>query len=461
MRRSLLAAALLAIVLAAACGSSSESAGEFDERLKNADGGAVPGFGPGGDDPPSRPCVGLECKRVACGGGATTSVSGVVWDPAGKNPLYNVVVYVPNAPLEPINHGPVCDSCGGAPVSGSPVAATLTDATGAFKLENIPVAENIPLVMQAGKWRRQITIPGTPKQCEDNPITDSDQTRLPKSKSEGDMPLIALTGGCDPIHTLIRKIGVEPSEFTDANGAGMVRVYKGAGYNGGVSSATDAYAFWGSLSEMMKYDIIINECECDPHPRDTKGPAYENMQKFLDAGGRVFNSHYHLNFFGASSENKGRPTQDLQSAANWTLWDKTSMKKPFLIDTSFPKGKAMDEWLTHLQSASKWGPSIKTSEPGSINLTSVAGDIGGVTPGISQRWIYPASGNGAVYVSFNTPTSKPPEQRCGRAVATDLHVGSSNLNVMIEQEAALEFIFFDLASCVIDDAIPPSPPGPK
>ena len=38
----------------------------------------------------------------------------------------------------------------------------------------------------------------------------------------------------------------------------MVRVYNGQGYTvPGVTGATDAYAFWGSLTEMMKYDIII------------------------------------------------------------------------------------------------------------------------------------------------------------------------------------------------------------
>src|SRR4029079_10974384 len=150
-----------------------------------------------------------------------------------------------------------CDSCGGAPVSGKPIATTLTDATGAFKLENVPVGENIPIVMQVGKWRRQITLTTTPKECVDNPITDANLTRLPRNKNEGDMPLIALTSGCDPIHTLVQKIGVDVASLTSASGNGMVRVYAGKGGNTtGVSGATDAYAFWGTLSEMMKYDII-------------------------------------------------------------------------------------------------------------------------------------------------------------------------------------------------------------
>ncbi|MBX3188120.1 MAG: carboxypeptidase regulatory-like domain-containing protein [Labilithrix sp.] len=461
MNRRLLVGALVAAgILAVACGSTNRGFDPTDDAGADFEGG---GPGPFGGDASTTPaCVGLECQQVACGGAATTSVSGIVWDPAGKNPVYNVVVYVPNAPVDPIKHGPVCDSCGGAPVSGSPLVTTLTDATGAFKLENVPVGEDIPLVMQVGKWRRQITIPAAIKQCEDNPITDSGLTRLPRNKSEGDMPLIALTSGCDPIHTLVEKIGVDKAEITSASGTGMVHLYKGAGSTtANAPGMTDAYAFWGNLSEMMKYDIIINECECSPYARDTKGPAYDNMRDYLNAGGRVFNSHYHLNFFGASSENGGKAHAELKSAATWSLWGGSSAgTAPYHIDTSFPKGEAMDEWLMNLATSSKWGPSIKTTPKGQI-ATSNVGDIGGTVAGVSQRWIYPSGSGSPVYVSINTPTTKPPAERCGRAVATDIHVGNGSLTTMSEQEAALEFMFFDLASCVIDDAVPPKAPGPK
>ena len=463
MRKSLafgFLGAALAVVMA--CGSTSPRVfgDDVDGGGEDLEGGSS-GFVKG-DASVAPPCVGLACMQVACGGGATTSVSGIVWDPAGKNPVYNVVVYVPNAPLADIKHGPVCDSCGGAPISGSPLVTTLTDATGAFTLKNVPVGADIPIVMQVGKWRRQITLKTKPIECQDNPITDVQLTRLPRNKTEGDMPLIALTSGCDPIHTLVQKIGVDPAEITAASGTGMVRVYNGRGYTvPGVTGATDAYAFWGSLTEMMKYDIIINECECSPYARDTLGPAYENMRQYLDTGGRVFNSHYHLNFFGSSSENGGKAAQELQSAANWALWSGAGGGGgPFLIDTTFPKGKAMDGWLNNLPGKSKWGPSIKTSPKGEI-ITSNVGDIGTAKPGLSQRWIYPSTGDSSVYISINTPTSKPAAERCGRAVATDIHVGNGSLTSMTEQEAALEFMFFDLASCVIDDATPPTAPGPK
>ena len=475
MRNSwFLGAGLLGALSLMACGSSTPS-------------GFNPDGGGGGDDAATQddspiidfpdatveaapPCTGLKCQQVTCSSGKTT-VSGTVWDPAGRNPLYNVVVYVPNADLDPIPHGPKCDSCGGANISGSPIVTALTDPFGKFSLENVPVGTNIPLVIQAGKWRRKFIIPEV-KQCVDNPMVDPPGNppaapapvpralKFPRNKSEGDMPLIALTAGCDPIHTLMQKIGIDAAEFTNGAGNGTVHVYAGQGYNGGVASATDACAFWGNKTELFKHDILINECECSPHLRSTVGPAYANVGDYLRAGGRVFNSHYHLNFYGTDPQNAtGVPDAMLQASTNWTLWGGSSYSSPFLIDTTFPKGKAMDQWLHNLKTASKW-PAFVTSPNGQI-ITSNVGDIGTTKAGISQRWIYPQSGNSTVYVSINMPTNVQPDQRCGRAVGSDIHVGNGSLTTMTEQEAALEFMFFDLAACVIDDSKPPVPPVPN
>jgi hypothetical protein len=87
------------------------------------------------------------------------------------------------------------------------------------------------------------------------------------------------------------------------------------------------------------------------------------------------------------------------------------------------------------------------------------------------------------YFSFDTPVNAPPNpdggapNYCGRAVFSDLHVAGDpstsdsmsppdgcSSGALSPQEKALEFMLFDLSSCVIPDTVaPPSgggvPPG--
>src|SRR5262249_31063623 len=116
----------------------------------------------------SGPCAadGWICRIDDCDGKPKTSVRAKVYDPAGKVPLYNVAVYVPNAPLDDIATGPVCETCA-TPVSGKPVASALTDAHGEFVMQDVPVGTGVPLVIQIGKWRRLIEMPEV-KACQEN-----------------------------------------------------------------------------------------------------------------------------------------------------------------------------------------------------------------------------------------------------------------------------------------------------
>ena len=151
-------------------------------------------------------------------------------------PLYNVNVYVPNAPLDPIPEGASCDRCS-AQLSGKPIATALTDANGRFVLENVPVVANLPIVIQVGKWRREITLASVTA-CVDNPITDANLTRLPRTKAEGHIPKMALTtGGSDALECLLRKIGIADAEFTTDTGNGRVHLYIGGWSDARAASA--------------------------------------------------------------------------------------------------------------------------------------------------------------------------------------------------------------------------------
>jgi hypothetical protein len=485
MRRFLLLASSfvalsLAVGAAPGCGDdgpdSEFDAGGTGDGSGNGDGN-ITEFPDGG----GKPCTGLECFQVTtCAGGAQTTLTGKVYDPAGKVPLYNVVVYVPNGEPAPITAGlgATCDRCSGT-VSGSPIAVAVTDATGSFKLENVPADVDFPLVMQVGKWRRKVTIPKVAA-CQ-TVATTAGVTRLPKNRTEGDIPRIALaTGAADPLECLLRKIGLDDTEFGGAGSDARIHLYAGGGY--GTKTATASFqggaafpaapAMWGSLTELKKYDIVMLSCEGDENPTTKPVTARQALYDYANVGGRVFTSHYHHYWFSNS------PVAAVKGIASWTndftcsgpscTYEAEPSPATIVnatVQTTFPKGVAMKDWLRNTQSLTGPGETLPIQE--------ARHNVNAVTPN-ALSWITmqnPAAGNKTAieYTTFNTPVGASDTEVCGRVVYSDLHVGAGDTTGapfptgcttpdLTPQQKALEIMLFDLSSCIQKDDKPPVPP---
>ncbi|MGO8998709.1 MAG: carboxypeptidase regulatory-like domain-containing protein [Polyangiaceae bacterium] len=484
------ALALVAFTLAAlspACAGGDQTGFQNGEEggASSGSGGGIGSLLPGGDGGSGSPTT------PSCAGGGSTTISGTVYDPAQKNPLYGVVVYVPGSTPAPLPSGASCDSCDSL-YTGGAVAAAVTDTSGKFTITDAPAGANVPLVIQIGKWRKQVTI-STVTACADNPQPDKSLS-LPANGTEGDIPSIAVsTGGADSLECLLLRMGLDASEYTGgAGGTGHIHVFEGSGVAGLTApsmspAASSPASLWDSPSDLMKYDIVLLSCE----GAETASMNQAAIEQYTSAGGRVFASHYHYAWF-----NTGPFGAD--NLATWTTGEHpiTSTNPADLldvdtvIDTQLPdggvflKGQALDKWLGVVGA-------LETSGDLQVAQAMHNADLGAANVS-SQSWIHAATDTstpGATqYFSFDTPVNAPlgdggEPSYCGRVVYSDLHVGAPSglaaqpdyggighggtvptgcvVRDLSPQEKALEFMLFDLSSCVVpNDQVPPPPVNP-
>jgi hypothetical protein len=420
-----------------------------------------------------------------------TTITGKVYDPAGKNPLQNVIVFVPNdvSSLPVITPGTnTCSACGDMSI-GDYVSFAFTGADGSFELKGVPTGSNVPVVLQIGKWRRIITVPKT-KDCGivTLPNSGTGQARLPSSRKEGDMPQMALlTGGLDDLGCFLTRMGIDAAEYTAPHGGGRLDIYQGLSLAGtgkapGLSNGMMAgdctntsCPLWASRQSFESYDIVLLACEGDPFDPDAEtggrglqslldggGPANvtkagkQALHDWLGEGGKVFATHFHYTWF------MNGPS-DFRSVATWKGWSPgTGTCNNCAIDQTFQGGKTFYQWLQTVGALSGTG----------INLTGVADSVVTVNQGTTDRWIYshsaPDTGD-VKSLSFQTPIGGVPQavegakSYCGQAVFTDLHAGSAPMGDLpgsckaqdlSAQEKALEYLFFDLSACVHDESKP-------
>lgn len=475
----------------------------------------------------SVPCTGLCLQQPSCPNGGTTSLTGTVraglqesvvggknvfYVPQGTtpDPVPGVLVYVPNAALEPFASDPTkpqveCSQCG-ADVSGDPLATTTTDFNGKFTLNNVPVSKNasdtIPVVIQLGRWRRLYHFAIT-KSCAANALPQD--LNLPSTSAEGDIPLTAIsTGSYDPIECVLLKMGVAEQEFTSlptwkaetATGTtpkpGRIHIYTATQGNGTANPGSvlapqqDETVLMGTGNTgsptngtYMMYDQILLPCWGDAVQKGAG--ELSNLGYYGDHGGHFFATHYSYSWLNQNTNSS------LSSIANWDpkanqninpfpngvqFTGNVSTSVPITVPASNPG--MFVKWLNYVNALSNANPTGAPPAKPAVLITAGRHDVDS-TRAPSVDWIdgtdpNPKQGSSSemlLHFTFDMPiqTGATKPLQCGHGIFSDFHVNSatqsnnttfpnecSDHSAMDSQQKILEYMIFDLASCV-----PPPP----
>jgi hypothetical protein len=475
------------------------------------------GSGPGGGD-------GGGGFVNPCPSGEVTSITGTVYDPAGKNPLYNVEVYVPAVPLpvlpKGVPTGASACSCG-ALFPSAAYASTNTKVDGTFNLVNVPTGSQT-LVAQIGKWRRAMPI-NVSVTCGVNKITAP--ILLPGTVAAGDtennMPDIAVsTGSADSLECLLLRMGVPETEYVAGTSTGgHVHIFSGGSTGGGGGGSvgktelnvmpgapSSPTSLWANQGQLMPFDITLLSCEGG----ETYNANPQALEDYLNAGGRAFASHYHYSWFSGTNLNGGSGQTYLsplpadygangETLGTWTANGTAGGGggggdiAASVVTTlnpgpgTFTKGETLESWLGEIPVSALGQGGVPGNEL-SIYQPRYNVVVGASNPH-SQPWLTSTNGMSGqtMYFSFDTPLAGlagMPGTYCGRAVFADMHVGGDtavdtdtvngiggggggggghggsppptgcDMTELSPQEKALEFMLFDLSSCVTTDSKP-------
>jgi hypothetical protein len=365
------------------------------------------------------PCDGLCAQKPTnCPGGTnTTRLVGTVYAPNGTTPIYGAFVYVPTSTVAPLTDGIECSTCG-AVASGNPLVQAMTGTNGTFVLNDMPAGNAIPVVIQLGKWRKQITVNTTA--CQQTPLSAAAGS-LPSRHQppNNEIPRIAIsTGTDDPIECLLLKAGINIDQFGPGSASDTtkrIHMYQGdprsAGTNdkGGrppqpnTTAVPESTLFAGTT--INRYDNVFLDCEGAATGTVTKTAAQVNtLANYLNSGGRAFLSHFEYVWL--------TPQAPMNQTANWVASPANPMPTTPLttnVDRSFAAGAAMAAQLGNTFSINQARKNFST------------------LPASSQRWLYTTGNpnpddNGIQLYSFRMPVQAQPAAQCGQAFYNDFHV---------------------------------------
>ncbi len=390
----------LAGAAAASCGSSTPRE-TFDDPNKAP--------APTGPAPTTPPLTGSTSPSV------DVTFSGTVYSPNGSLPLSNALVYVTSKQPDAIPSGAYCDECVTLPEDTFAVSAP----DGAFEIKTrLPVGKTF-LVVQKGQFRRVRAIE---IKKEGTIAVDKADSTLPgrSDPAKGDdipkMVILKDDADFDAIDLSLDKLGVP-----------------------GIEIRTDRKLLENE-SELMKYQIVFVPCGESDDPISASGKAIANVQKFVEAGGKLYVTDWSYEFvrkpFGNYLSWEGE-TSTLGSAASGNEWDAPA--------TAQDQGLA--DWLAATGDKSF---TVQGNWTTITNVNTMPGkDPKGKPADIEPKvWVTAKKGNQI------RPTTVSFQQQCGRVLFSSYHteasVGGTGGSALLAQEKALLYVLLEVGVCVGD-----------
>ena len=290
------------------------------------------------------------------------------------------------------------------------------------------------------------------------------------------------TGQVDALECVLRKMGVEDSQFSNGEdtGGGRIRFYRqtnpgtlGRGAttgqpgasctNGGGSCVGNTPSYTtlvASQASVNRYDALLFPCDGAAHDESTQAKTLildspTNTAAYVNNGGRAIFTHFSYAWLYDQQPSIVLPwpsTTDT-NAVN-TQWDTAYGE----IDTSFARGATFEQWLAL--------PSVNALTSVTpfpyVTLTEVRRDLGNPTTWpyypannllYAQRWVFhstymtppdnsgtttPTSTTGGPattapdsiqHITFDTPYGDPATTtQCGRVLYSSFHVTSAGLS---------------------------------
>jgi hypothetical protein len=308
---------------------------------------------------------------------------------------------------------------------------------------------------------------------------------LPANKTDGvpaaqtgginttNIPLTAIsTGNVDALECVLLKMGVDQAEFTANTASGRIHIYGGgSGFQGsGATSSGPGATVNGSNAEptlmngnsgtYMNYDQMMFPCWGRAASKTNDELAA--LVTYADSGGHFFATHYSYTWLVQNGEFNDvaawDPDFNNPGDATWTLNVSTV---PPVAPAPLYSG-IFYQWLNYVNALSNaTGSGIGPPQSPLVAIGEPRHDADGVASG-SLAWISgtdPQKNDSLVeHFTFDTPVHAT--QQCGHAIFSDFHVTNSNQtngqtfpaecdnSAMTAQERVLEYMIFDLASCV-------------